>query len=1419
VKLEVDLLERWFETVDGVHPQARAGQGVDEAGDLGPGDGRVADVPVVLALSVDAGDGVHRQGGDDVVGVHLDPDRCAAGAGELGGCALREHPTVFEDDHAVAQPLGFCEVVGAQDHGPVPAGSQAGDEVADLPRSHGVQGGGRFVEEEDIGVVEQDPRQRQALPHPRGEAARTLVGPTAELEAAEECVDAGLETCAGEGEQVGGEAQVVPGGEAVVDRGVGGEHTQAPTHLRTVGVGVEAVDADPACGRGEQARHEADRRGLACTVVTEQAEHLAATDRQLQPVERSHLTEGPRHAVQQDHGALPRPGCTLVVRHHRHDAPRPFHPPLPQLTPATGNGSRVAGGSEVLVEYGILGPLELLHAGEPVRVSAGRQRELFALLLAEAGRTVSTSRLVDALWGDDPPENPDNALQQLIHHARRVLGATAAQVLVTVPGGYRLETPPEAVDAHRFERLTAEGRRALEAGDPAAATATLSAAAALWRGPALDGIEAAWALEEARRLEELRVTAWEDRVDADLALGRHAALVAELEHLVTAEPMRERARGQLMLALAGSGRQADALRVYDDGRRRLAEELGIDPSPQLQRIHADVLAQRVPAGTGTVHPLTVGPRGQRQHPAPLLPTPAGSFVGRTHELAQLGELLTSERVVTVLGPGGAGKSRLALEVARASAATTPDLTVRLVELAPVTEADALPAALAAGLDVAGSRDVPVDEALRSTLRTGRTLLLLDNCEHLLPAVSELTHDLVVSCPELTVLATSREPLGVSGEVVWPLPTLPVPPAEVRTRADAEAYAAFRLLTDRVAEVAPTFELTDAEVPDATRIVRHLDGLPLAIELAAARVRVLSLAEIAARLHDRFGLLSGGRRSAPQRHRALWDTMEWSWSLLDEPDRRAWMAASVPAGPFPASLLEVLLDAVDADLDVLDALTRLTDRSLLSIHDRGAPTRYRMLETLREFGVRRLAETGQEPVVREAHARAVEEVVASSDRWAATEWAVDLQTQRAWLPEARAALRWRAERGDRRGVQRLAARLGWLWYLTALAPEGLRWLDGALGPLAGIDPEEVEPDAVLWAAALRVNEAPDDLGLRWAQLAVDLVEGQVPAAMARAVAATHRALTGDLDGASAEIRREPAHEGWIGGYWRLLEGQIYALEGRASRSQPVLDAAERLLVDHGAWFGVWTSATLVQLAQLRGDEDDVRRVSSRALSVCAHQDAPELEVEIRCTLAMVDAALGRDGEVEEQLRRAAAIADRTGIAMSRALVATARGYARWRHGRNAEAARSFQEALELHDRAGQSFGRPFTLWCLGHLALHEGDLLEAERLHTAALQEAHHRGDGDGIACGLEGLAAVTTADGRAGLGARLLGGAAARRATMGADDPILSRSQAAAAHAQLLRLLGQDVFAAQFTAGAEADPGWETGPSARLRRPLDDAGR
>ena len=1034
-------------------------------------------------------------------------------------------------------------------------------------------------------------------------------------------------------------------------------------------------------------------------------------------------------------------------------------------------------------------------------VPAGRQHDLVALLALEAGRAVSAARLVDALWPERPPANPDNALQQRIHHLRRLLGPDADRRLVTVPGGYLLDVSPADVDAHRFERLATDGHRALEVGDATTASALLARADALWRGPALEGIEAAWAEAEARRLGERRLAAREDRIDADLALGRHAELVAELEVLVVAEPLRERARGQLMIALAGSGRQAEALTVYDEGRRRLAEELGIDPSPALQHIHADVLSQRVQPP----RPASRHGSSWRQRPLPALAT---SFVGRQEEVRRLRDLVSGERLVTLTGPGGAGKTRLAVEVAGALLEAAGP-RVHLVELASLREPDAVEGHVAASVDVA-TTDLPPREALRSALGAADSLLVLDNCEHLVTAVGDLVEDLLASCPALTVLATSRESLGVAGEVIWPVGPLPVPPEDTRRWEDADGWAAFRLFVDRAAEVAPELELGDTETPDITRIVRRLDGIPLAIELAAARLRVLSVAEIAERLHDRFGLLTGGHRSAPDRHRALSATLEWSWSLLGPDEQRAWMAASVPVGPFPASLLEPLLAAAGAELEVLDALTALTDRSLLTVHQRGHPTRYRMLETLREFGAAELAASGQESQVRAEHARTVERALADTDHSDGATWNVDLEAQRAWLPEARSAMRWGHDQGNRRGVQRLAAGLGWLWYLTALAPEGMRWLDDALGSLGELDPDDTEPGAVFWAACLRVNEAPEDHGLRWAQLAVDLATDDTWAALARAVVATHRAVAGNLDAAHAAIDAEPAHDGWVEGYWRLLEGQLHALAGRPHQARPLLARAEHLLIDNGAWFGIWASEALVQLAALRGDVDEVRRVAARSLELCGQHEAPELEVELRCALGMVEAAVGEQTRADHHLEVAAAIVDRTGVVMSRALVAMAHGYVAWRRGALDAAADALQDAAALHDRAAQHFGRFFALWCLAHVTLRRGDAVGASRLFAESLTTAVVGGDGDGIACAIEGLAAACCAEGRDGPAARLLGIAGARRVRMDATDPLLSRDEVTATELLLRDRLAPEVLAAERAAGGTIEIASEADAAALL---------
>lgn len=1036
------------------------------------------------------------------------------------------------------------------------------------------------------------------------------------------------------------------------------------------------------------------------------------------------------------------------------------------------------------MEFGILGPFQLVEAGVPMTVPGGRQRILLGLLTVHVGEDMRSGRLIDALWGDALPVNPDNALQQLIAALRRLLG----DVVRTVPGGYRLDVPVDAIDARRFERFADEGHQALAHGEHERATRLLTEGLGLWRGDALSGFDGAWAVEEERRLAERRRAAQEDRIDAELAVGRHEDVVSELDRLVTANPLRERLRGQLMLALARSNRQTDALEVYDVGRRLLIDQLGIDPSPQLRRIHLEVLDQRAAV------PPAAAP------PAPVrLPVPASSFVGRADELDRIRALLSTERILTITGPGGVGKTRLAIEVARHASQEGSRRAVYFVDLGSVSESGALVSSVAGAMDVGGNQDLSVDHALHAALGARPTLLLLDNCEHLLPAVSKLVHDVVIRHPDVKILATSREPLGVDGEIVWPIPTLPVPPASTRTCEEAASYASVRLFQDRSRGGADGFELDATNVSAVVRIVRHLDGLPLAVELAAARTRVLSAPELAERIGDRFQLLSQQRRAGPSRHRTLWDTLEWSWTLLDTPMRRAWMAASVPVGAFSADLLAALLDAVGADMDALDALTGLCDRSLLTVHERGTPTRYRMLETLREFGRHRLEEVGLDAALRTAHADAVEAIISSADRTTAVSWDVDLDLQRRWLAEARMALRWRAERYDRRGVQRLAAELGWLWLLTALAPEGLHWLGLGLGRIEEIDLDEVEPRAVMWAASLRLNEATADAGLRWAQLAFDAACEEFQLSMAQVTLAAHRALSGSLADAYAELRQRPTDGSWLEGYWQLLEGQLLGMEGRSVEAEQRLARSEQLLVDNGAWWGVWTAATLVQLAQLRGDVARVRQLAERALKVCTRRHTAELEVEIRCIVAMVANDTGDRERADEQLAAAEALVDRTGVAMSRALVATARGYVLMRRGLERPAASALEAALALHDREGQAFGRPFVLWALGHLALRAGDTTTARQQQGAALVDALQRGDGDGVAYALEGLAAALAEQGDLTTAARALGAAVNRRARHDAADAIITGAEFRATDQRLRALFTTPQLAEERRLGASQE--------------------
>jgi predicted ATPase/DNA-binding SARP family transcriptional activator len=649
-------------------------------------------------------------------------------------------------------------------------------------------------------------------------------------------------------------------------------------------------------------------------------------------------------------------------------------------TPGFGDNGRV--------QVAILGPLEVSDdGGAPVVISGARLRDLIVRLALAGGRPVSTSELGDAVWGDEPPADLANALQTLVSRARRALGG--AQAVEQSAAGYRLAIKPDDVDAFRFQRLLAEGH--------------LEKAMGLWRGPALaDAGE--FAAPHAQRLERLRLDAMVARLASEVADDPAGGHVGPLEVLAAHHPLDEKVTGLLMRALAASGRQAEALAAYETIRGRLADELGIDPGAELQAVHLEVLRGEAAARPAVPAHAKEAADGTSAASADAVPAALRartnlraqltSFVGREDDVARVIKALEQYRLVTLVGPGGTGKTRLAAEVAAVTAAGAADGTradadavsdgVWLAELASVTDPGDVPQSV---LNAIGLREprLLLDSPQRAGNRDARTrlldgladahaLLVLDNCEHLIDACAHLADELLSHCPGLRIVATSREPLGITGESLLSIAPLSQPMPGVPAQ-EAVGFPAVRLFAERAAAVSPGFEVDDETVALVIDIVRRLDGLPLAIELAAARLRTLPLAEIARRLNDRFRLLTGGSRTALPRHRTLRAVVEWSWDLLTPEERLlAERFAVFPAGATPGAVAAVCAgpggpatgraDVDPADVD--DLLSSLVDKSLLqpvreaqgeAAREAGG-ARLRMLETVREYGSEQLAGRGE-----------------------------------------------------------------------------------------------------------------------------------------------------------------------------------------------------------------------------------------------------------------------------------------------------------------------------------------------------------------------------------------------------------------------------------------------------------------------------
>lgn len=682
------------------------------------------------------------------------------------------------------------------------------------------------------------------------------------------------------------------------------------------------------------------------------------------------------------------------------------------------------------LRFGILGPLQVSEGERllpfPPR---GRRAAVLTALLVHRNQVVSMQQLIDWLWGEEPIETSVATLHTHVFRLRAALqGYNREPALLTRGSGYELRVPAEALDSARFERLVAAARAQLPS-EPGAAATTFREALSLWRGPALAGFEdEAFARAERVRLEELRLAAVEDRIEAELLMGQHAGVVGELQSLVTEHPTRERLTAQLMRALYGAGRQADSLQAYGRLREHLAGELGIDPSPELRGLERAVLRQELEEASDRSVPALeeIVPAGRHN-----LPVILSRFVGREKERRRVAELLEASRLLTLTGAGGVGKTRLALEVARALLLLFPD-GVLLAELAPLSDPTLMAPQLAAQLDLLPARGQSAPAALVDHLSRRRMLLVFDNCEHLLAAVGTLVDTLVRGCPLLTIMATSRERLGVAGETVWRVPSL--------SHDDAVA-----LFCDRALSLDADFRLGPEAAADVGHICRRLDGIPLAIELATARLGVLSAGEIAAQLDERFRFLTRAPAGAPSRHQTLHACMEWGHELLAQPEQVLLRRLGVFAGSFELEAAEAVAQEAGtlSGVEVLDLLARLVDTSWVFVELTSQGTRFRLTETVRQYAVRQLAACEEEERLRRRH-RDHFLVVASSYL------GPPLSVSRGWLTwvgadyeNLQSALEWSLRGGDHEASLRLAGRLFPYWALDGRYLEGRVWLERAL----------------------------------------------------------------------------------------------------------------------------------------------------------------------------------------------------------------------------------------------------------------------------------------------------------------------------------------------------------------------------------------
>ncbi|MFG1947898.1 BTAD domain-containing putative transcriptional regulator [Nonomuraea sp. NPDC048826] len=950
------------------------------------------------------------------------------------------------------------------------------------------------------------------------------------------------------------------------------------------------------------------------------------------------------------------------------------------------------------MRIGVLGPLETRSDdGGPLRVPDRKVRVLLAALAARGGGPVPADRLVHDLWGDRPPRNPAGTLQARVSQLRRALGDPS--LVLHGPSGYRLDGV--TVDADRFRTLLASSSGA---GLPERA-ACLGSALALWRGPAYaDFADEGFAAPEIARLDEERLTALEELAEIRLALGEPV----DLGPLVAERPLRERLTALHMRALYRDGRQGEALAAYEGLRARLADELGVDPAPEVRSLHRAILRQD----------LTL-PARPPARVAGNLPAPVAGLVGRDEDVAQVRALLGERRLVTLTGPGGVGKTRLAVAVAGglASSEAYPG-GVWLVELVGAVD---VAQAMAGVLGVRDDSAEPLLPRLAGVLAARRTLLVVDNCEHLVDQAAEVVSALLKAAPGLDVLVTGQEPLGVTGEhveVVSPLP----------------ADAAARLFADRAGIEAS---------PAVAAVCERLDGIPLALELAATRVRALGVEELAARLDDRFRLLSSGARDAPARQRTLRATIDWSWELLSGPERVVLRRLAAHAGGCTLEAAEEV--CAEPGVDVLEALARLVQRSLVT-----PGPRHRLLESVAAYCVERLREAGEEDLVRERHARYYTRLAERAELRGPRqrEWLERLDQETANLRRALAG----------RDPVRPANALAWYWFLRGRLGEARRALTAAL-ERPGDRTERAR--AAVWLAGMTMAVGEPATPIPYEDL--DLAGTALAGWFLSHVRWAYGDLARHEEGAGTALRGfEELGDRW--GVAAALALRSKLAERRADLEAMRRDAERSLAIFEelgDRWGRIEAMDSLDRLAERRGDYAEAERLRRAELRL-----AEELGSEVSFRLS----GLGRIALLAGDYARADAYHERARRLAAEQSYKSAEEYAELGLAMSARRQGRYDAAEELLTRwlgwLREVRGTPgiaFFLAELGFVAEQRGDGPAALALHQEGYEAA--RGEPRAEALALEGLAGAHSLVGDAERAVLLLGHAAALRASVGTPLP------------------------------------------------------